>query len=88
MSKYVNIIASTNLSTEFYLEVSEGLSDEEIRELAKNKLAYPQDYPRIVDNMLKKLGISIGALDSLMRAWDMNSIEINIIDNDGTKALV
>lgn len=41
MSKFINVTVSTSLSTDFYLEVPDNASEEEIRELAKKEVILP-----------------------------------------------
>ena len=45
MSKFINVTVSTSLSTDFYLEVPDNASEEEIRELAKKEVILPHTYP-------------------------------------------
>lgn len=78
MSKYVNIIARTHLSTDFYLEVPEEASEEEIGQLVRQQIVMPHTYHRIVDRMLQKMGISVKGLDSMLRAWELDKLEYSI----------
>ena len=38
MSKFVNVTVSTSLSTDFYLEVPDDATEEQIKELAKKEV--------------------------------------------------
>lgn len=77
-TKYVNILARTHISTEFYLEVPKNASEDEIKEKAHKELVFPHDYPRVVDELLHRAGIKIGWVDSLMKGWDVDGIEVHI----------
>lgn len=80
MSKYINIIVSTSLSTDFFIEVSDDATEESIKELAKKEVILPHKYPEVLDNFLKsRMGIQIGGLDSMLKSWNIDEIEY-IID--------
>lgn len=79
MSKFVNIEVTANVTTQFYLEVSDNASEEEVRELAKKEVILPSNYPSYIDNILKtKMGINIRGIDSMLRSWETNKIEYTI----------
>lgn len=86
MSRYVNIIASTHLSTDFYLEVPENASEEEIRQLAEKEVILPHNYHKVVDQMLRRMGIVVKGIDSMLRAWELDNLEY-IIDGGNPKAI-
>ena len=52
MSKYVNIKVETILTNDFYLEVDDSASKEEIEKLAIKEVKLPHTYPNIIDNFL------------------------------------
>lgn len=80
MSKFVNVTVSTSLSTDFYLEVPDDATEEQIRELAKKEVVLPHTYPEVLDTYLRtKLGININGLDSLLKDWNIDEEEY-IID--------
>jgi hypothetical protein len=76
MSKFVNIEVSTTLSTDFFIEVSDEASEEEIKELAKKEVVLPNLYPEVINKILKeRMGININGIDTLLKSW--NNTEIN-----------
>lgn len=80
MSKYVNVTVSTSLSTNFYLEVPDDATEEQIRELAKKEVILPHTYPDVLDEYLRTcLGIKVGGIDGLLRDWNIDEVEY-IID--------
>lgn len=80
MSKFVNIKVTANVTTQFYLEVSDNISDKEIKELAEKEVILPSDYPIYIDNILKtRMGININGIDSMLKNWKTDKIEY-IID--------
>lgn len=85
MSKYVNVTVSTSLSADFYLEVSDNATEEQIKELAEKEVILPHTYPRVLDNFLKtKMGLNIQGIDSMLKDWNVDEIEF-IIDGGNTK---
>lgn len=83
MSKYVNITVSTSLSTDFYIEVPDDASEEQIREIAKKEVILPNNYPSVLDNFLKsKMGIQFNGLDSMLKSWNVD--EITYLIDGGT----
>lgn len=79
MSKFVNVTVSTSLSTDFYLEVPDDATEEQIRELAEKEVILPHTYPDVIDRTIKRMGIQVRGLDSMLRAWNIDEIEY-IID--------
>lgn len=80
MSKFVNIVVSASLSTDFYLEVPDDATEEQIKELAKKEVILPHTYPDVIDKYLKTcLGIKVGGIDGLLRDWNTDEVEY-IID--------
>ena len=80
MSKFVNVTVSTSLSTDFYLEVPDDATEEQIKELAKKEVIFPHIYPQYIDNFLRtRLGIQVGGLDSMLKDWNIDELEY-IID--------
>jgi len=85
MSKFVNITVSTSLSTDFYLEVPDNISEKEIKELAEKEVILPNEYPKFVDRFLRdKLGINVNGIDSMLKAWNIDELEF-IVDGGDTK---
>ena len=81
MSKFINVTVSTSLSTDFYLEVPDNASEEEIRELAKKEVILPHTYPDVLDMYLRtRMGIEVRRIDSLLRDWNVDEVEY-IIEN-------
>ena len=83
MSKYVNITVSTSLSTDFYLEVPDNATEEQIKELAKKEVILPHTYPQVIDNAIKRMGIIVTGLDSMLKSWNIDEIEY-IVDGGDT----
>lgn len=82
MSKFANVTVSTSLSTDFYLEVPDDATEEQIKELAKKEVTLPHEYPSILDKFLKsRMGIQIQGLDSMLRSWNVDEIEY-IVENN------
>lgn len=85
MSKFVQVTVSTSLSTDFYLEVPDDATEEQIKELAKKEVTLPHTYPYVLDNLLKtKMGIQIKEIDSMLKSWHLDEIEY-IIEKDCSK---
>ena len=80
MSKYVNIKVETILTNDFYLEVDDSASKEEIEKLAIKEVKLPHMYPNIIDNFLKQRGINIQGIDSMLKDWNIK--ETKYIIND------
>lgn len=81
MSKFVNVTVSTSLSTDFYLEVPDDATEEQIRELAKKEVILPHTYPDVLDMYLRaRMGIEVRGIDSLLRDWNVDEVEY-IIEN-------
>lgn len=80
MSKYVNIKVETILTNDFYLEVDDSASKEEIEKLAIKEVKLPHTYPNIIDNFLKQRGINIQGIDSMLKDWNIK--ETKYIIND------
>ena len=84
MSKFVNVTVSTSLSTDFYLEVPDDATEEQIKELAKKEVTLPHTYPDVLDKYLKtRMGIEIKGLDGLLKDWNIDEVEY-IIDGGAT----
>lgn len=80
MSKFVNIAVSASLSTDFYIEVPDNATEEQIRELAEKEVILPHTYPTVLDNFLKtRLRINVQGLDSMLKSWNIDEVEY-IID--------
>lgn len=84
MSKFVNVTVSASLSTDFYLEVPDDASEEQIRELADNEVILPHKYPQVIDQAIKRMGIQVRGLDSMLRDWNVDEVEY-IIDGDNSE---
>lgn len=83
MSKLVNIAVSASISTDFYLEVEDNATEDQIKELAKKEIILPHTYPQYIDNFLKtKLGIRVGNLDTMLKSWDIDETEYIITNNE------
>ena len=81
MSKFVNVTVSASLSTDFYIEVPDETTEEQIKELAKKEVILPHKYPSYIDNFLNKhLGIKVGGLDSMLKDWNIDELEYIIED--------
>lgn len=83
MSKYVNVSVSASLSTDFLIEVPDEATEEEIRNLAKDEVVLPTEYPTKIHKFLTQHGINVGNLDSMLRSWNIDEIEY-IIDGGNT----
>lgn len=82
MSKFVNVTVSTSLSTDFYLEVPDNASEEQIKELAKKEVTLPHKYPEVLYNFIQsRFNLRIGGLDSMLKSWNLDEIEYIINDN-------
>lgn len=80
MSKFVNVTVSTSLSSDFYLEVPDDATEDQIKEIASKEVILLHTYPNILDNFLKtKMGIKVQGLDSMLKSWNIDEVEY-IID--------
>ena len=78
MSKFVNVTVSTSLSADFYLEVPDDATEDQIKEIASKEVILPHTYPNILDNFLKtKMGIKVQGLDSMLKSWNIDEVEYN-----------
>ena len=85
MSKFVNITVSASLSTDFYIEVSDDATEEQIKELAQKEVILPNKYPQVLDNHLKtRMGINITGIDTLLKSWNVDEVEY-IIEKDSKR---
>lgn len=83
MSKFINITVSASLSTDFYLEVPDDMTKDQIELLAKKEIVLPNEYPKIIDNFLKtRMNLEIKGIDSLLKNWNIDDIAYIIDDND------
>ena len=83
MSKFVNITVSASISTDFYLEVEDNATEDQIKELAKKEIILPHTYPQYIDNFLKTtLGVRVGNLDTMLKSWNIDEIEYIITNNE------
>ena len=79
--KFINITVSTSLSTDFFIEVDENATEEQIREQAIKEIKLPSDYPKEIENFLKsRMGITVQGLDSMYKNWNVDEVEY-IIDS-------
>lgn len=82
MSKFVNVTVSASLSTDFYIEVPDDATEEQIKELAQKEVILPNKYPQVLDNHLKtRMGINITGIDTLLKSWNVDEVEY-IIEKD------
>ena len=82
MSKFVNITVSASLSTDFYIEVPDDATEEQIKELAQKEVILPNKYQQVLDNHLKtRMGINITGIDTLLKSWNVDEVEY-IIEKD------
>ena len=83
MSKFVNITVSASISTDFYLEVEDNATEDQIKELAKKEVILPHTYPQYIDNFLKTtLGIKVSNLDTMLKSWNIDETEYIITNNE------
>lgn len=75
MSKYVNIKVSANIGTDFYLEVADNATEEQIIELAQKQVILPCDYHKVVDSQLRRMGIMVHGIDSMLKSWNIDKID-------------
>ena len=82
MSKFVNVTVSTSLSTDFYIEVPDDATEEQIKELAQKEVILPNNYPSFIDNLLQtRMGVKVSGVDGLLRSWNVDEVEY-IIEKD------
>lgn len=83
MSKYVNVTVSASISTDFYIEVPDNVSEEKIKELAEKEVILPHTYPNYLNNFLKnRLGLNVNGIDGMLKSWNLDEVEYLI---DGKK---
>lgn len=81
MSKFVNVTVSASLSTDFYIEVPDEATEEEIKALAEKEVILPHTYPSVLDTFLRtRMGIQIQGIDSMIRSWNTDEI-VYIVEN-------
>lgn len=85
MSKYVKIDVSTKVSTEFYIEVADETTDDQIIELAKKEITLPIYYPHYIDNFLQQRGIIVQGIDSMLKSWIAEELKFLIDGNETNK---
>lgn len=86
MSKFVNVTVSASLSTDFYIEVPDDASEEQIKELAKKEVILPHKYPKVIDEYLRnRTGIVISGLDTMLKDWNIDELEY-IIESSNDKS--
>lgn len=82
MSKFVNVTVSASLSTDFYIEVPDDATEEQIKELAQKEVILPNNYPSFIDNFLQiRMGVKVSGVDGLLRSWNVDEVEY-IIEKD------
>lgn len=74
MSRYINITVSTSLSTDFYLEVPDDATEEQIKELAEKEVTLPHRYPYVLDEFLRRMGVQVTGLDSMLKSWNVDEL--------------
>lgn len=83
MSKYVNVSVSTTLSTDFFIEVPDDATKEQIEEIAKKEVVLPHTYPEVLDTFLKtRMGIRIQGIDSMLKSWDVDDLAFIVDENN------
>lgn len=84
MSKFINVTVSASLSTDFYIEVPDNYTKEQIEEYAKTQVALPHEYPKVIDSYLKAVaGIEIRGIDSMLKNWNVDEVEYIVdIENE------
>ena len=76
MSKFVNVTVSTSLSTDFYLEVPDNATKEQIKALAEKEVMLPTEYPKLVDSyILSRYNIKVQGINA-PRTWNVDELEI------------
>lgn len=84
MSKWVNITVSTSLSTDFYIEVPDNATEEQIKKQAEKEVILPHTYPNVIDDAIKRMGIQVRGLDSMLKAWNVDEVEYIVDRNFNT----
>lgn len=85
MSKYVHIDVSTSVSTDFYIEVDDNATDEEIIAIANKEVTLPHLYPHYIDGYLQNtLNLKIHGIDSMLRSWVNDKLKYLIDGRDCT----
>lgn len=85
MSKYLNVKVKATLYTDFYIEVSDDATPENILDLAQRETILPHNYPHVLDDYLKRnFNIHVKGLDSMLKAWDIDDIEYKVDPEDFT----
>ena len=54
MNKLVKVAVSASLSTDFYIEVPEEATKDEIKEVASKEIIIPTDYPKYLHSFLEQ----------------------------------
>lgn len=81
MSKNVNVKITTTLSTDFYIEVPEDLSEEDIKKSAAEQAVFPHNFPQYIINLLKnRMGLNISGIDTMFNAWELDDVQYMIRD--------
>lgn len=85
--KLVKIDVSTNISTDFYIEVDENATYEEIKEQAEKEIiALPHQYPIFIDAYLKRnFNITVHGIDSMLKSWISEELKFLIDENETDK---
>lgn len=87
MSKFVNVKVSATISTDFYLEVNDNSTEDQIIEIAKKEIVLPVKYPEFISSfILKYYGINIKGLDSLLNSWNIDDIKYTSESNYETNS--
>lgn len=85
MSKFVNVSVEVLLDTDFYIEVEDNATKENIEYVAKQNTTLPNKYPEILNKFLKeRFNLEVKGLDSLLKSWNIKNI--NYIINESTEA--
>lgn len=83
MSKYVRIDVSTIVSTDFYIEVEDDATDDEIKALATNEITLPHLYPSYIDDWLqKRLNVRVYGIDGMLKSWNSDQLKFLIDGRD------
>lgn len=81
MPKNVNIKITTTLSTDFYIEVPDDISEEDIKKSAAEQTVFPHNFPQYIINLLKtRMGLNISGIDSMFNAWELDNVQYMIRD--------
>lgn len=83
MSKMVNVTVSASISTDFFIEVPDDATEEQIKEQARKEIVLPSDYPKFLDGYLKsRMGIDVRGIDKLVKAWNTDELKFIVEDNE------